>query len=200
MEKNKEYKNIIYGGSFNPLHIGHLDIIDQIIHNYKFKKLIIQKVLKPYYKDETGFLIKNIPLIEDLPLEVIEDKNGYLEKFLNRHNFKSSENLYVLGADSLSNIDKWESYKKIIQSINLLVFKRHEEVINEQHLQELGFEKYSDNEYLLKQGTRLIINKFCPPNISSSQIRQGKKKALTTEVFNNYSVRFSERLKCVTKT
>ena len=126
-----------FGGSFDPPHRGHFSIIQSCIKNTK-KLVLIPAKQSP--------LKENVPqvssyhrlqmlelLIKDLDSTVTIDnwetqgvKSNYTYdtiKYL-QEKYPKSRLSMVIGGDQIENFDKWKNYKKILDMVQLIIFKR----------------------------------------------------------------------------
>ena len=78
----------IYGGSFNPVHNGHLNIVKYILHQLKLDKIIVIPVGKPSHRADNlessasriemcRAAFENIPNVEVSEIEIAKDKTSY---------------------------------------------------------------------------------------------------------------------------
>ena len=188
--KEVKFNTIIYGGSFNPLHEGHLEIIKEIITKFNYEEFVVQKVISPYYKKSTDYQSRN--LVDKLPFKIIDDKTGYLIDFLKQNKMLKKTNLYVIGLDSLNSIKSWKEIKIITKNINILVFKRAGIEIDKNIMKDLGYQSKNDHFWTHTNRTSLMLYDYCPKNISSSQIRKNNSLELSEDVFKNYLHSFSK--------
>jgi len=129
----------ILGGSFNPIHIGHI-----LMCQYAFEQLDLEKVYlmpneKPPHKDES-FMInaderlqmcriieKKNDFIETISTEIGNNKTNYtvktMEKLL-KGKFKDHMIYFIIGADSLIQIETWKAYEKLFDLITLVCVMR----------------------------------------------------------------------------
>ena len=163
----------LFGGSFDPPHLGHLKISNISVKKLYLKKIYWVVTKKNPFKKKTLFSlsdrIKKAKKIskKDKAIKIIylEDKVkssrfiNVIEFFLKEYGKKD---LYlIIGSDNLINFHKWTSWKKIVKIAKLVVFPRK------------GYDKKSKKsvvvKYLKKQS--IIFIKSKPINISSSKIR-----------------------------
>ena len=161
----------IFGGSFDPPHLGHVDIVDAALSCLNIDKVIVvpaylnpfkSKVLAPpelrlKWLKEIFFPNKNVE-VDDFEL-TCKRKVPSLETVLH---FKDKyEKIYlIIGADNLKNLDKWYGYDELRKLVTFAVASRDEIDI--------------PNEYIV-----LHVDK----PVSSSSLRQNiKKKFLPLQV------------------
>ena len=125
----------LYGGSFDPPHLGHKTIVNYFIDKAD-KFLIIPshqsplKIHKPTNFSHREKMIKI--MFRDLPkkLKIVDfevtkktlftvDTIKHLEK-----EYPSYKKHMIIGADQYNNISKWKAYKYILNNVNLLVISR----------------------------------------------------------------------------
>ena len=159
----------VFVGSFNPVHNGHIKIVNYLLDNYLDKVIIIPT--KNYWNKQ------NLEKLEDRinMLKVFENKNIIIDTKNNNEDYTYSimDNLsieypndilyLILGADNLIQFNKWNNYKELLK-YHLLIINRNNIDI-EYYLKKL--EKH--NNYLI---TRELPN----IDISSTEIRKKIKE------------------------
>jgi len=131
----KKYIGIL-GGSFDPVHKGHLGISKIAIRKFKLKKIYWVVTKKNPFKNKTFYslnervnLAKKISRtqkkIQTIHLENIIKSSRTIDMvnyFIRKKNIK---NIYfIIGSDNLIRFHKWKSWKKIIKLVKLIVFSR----------------------------------------------------------------------------
>lgn len=128
----------IYGGSFNPIHIGHEKIANLVLKELNLDKLLVIPVGKPSHREnnlENPFfrfelckkVFENEEKIEVSDIEIQKDKTSYTyDTLLEIINIYGSEHEYfeIIGEDSLENFKSWKNYEKILDLCKLVVLKR----------------------------------------------------------------------------
>ncbi len=173
----KKKKIGIMGGTFNPIHIGHLILGQTALEQFQLDKVLFMPTKNPPHKRYDHILddairAKMVELaIEDNPnfeLSTFEmDREGitYTADTLSRLTklHPDEEYYFIVGADSLFYIDKWKDPHTIFRLSKLVAAVRNHKTIDEmlQRITEL-------NETF--QGSVELLNS---PNIdiSSSEIR-----------------------------
>ncbi len=170
----------IFGGSFDPIHIGHL-----FIANYSAEKLNLDKVFfvpakvspfkrhrKYLFSDDQRLEILKASISDNPKFEVsdFEIKKGKISytfitvEFFKR-NFQNS-NLYLLiGEDNLISFTKWKNWKEIISEVTIICYPRL--VINNKLKSKVSLEELENYR------SRIVFLEEAPViDISSSFIRQ----------------------------
>jgi nicotinate-nucleotide adenylyltransferase len=161
----------IFGGVFDPVHVGHLSISRSFLESnlidyllvlpspappHKKNRTIVSlehriKMLRIAYKSWEDVIISNLETRLPAPSYTLQTIN-YLQE-------SNPENVYFLciGEDSLKNFKHWFRYKQILEKVTLMVAERPE--VTDYHIAEEILEKS-------------IFVDHKPINISSTTIRQ----------------------------
>lgn len=127
----------IFGGSYNPIHFGHLIVAEEIREAYNLDKIIFIPVGIPSHKNEleissfhrfemVKLAIKENNYFEISDIEISENRKNYTIDTLNKlKRMYIKDNLFlIIGGDSAKNFHTWKNYKEILKNIKVLVFKR----------------------------------------------------------------------------
>lgn len=139
MERECKKKIGIMGGTFDPIHIGHLMLAEQAYDKFELDKVLIMPAGNPPHKDhEVSALTKHRVQMTRLAIEgnkhfelsTIEvERTGYTYTYETLENLKKenpdAEYYFILGADSLMEIHKWREPEKIFQCATVLVAARY---------------------------------------------------------------------------
>ena len=130
----------IYGGSFNPPHLGHLIVVDSVQDQLQFDKIIFIPAATPPHKiehtlapanarlDMTSLAVKHHPVFEVSDLEIRRGGYSYTVDTLNALTVlypKTSFSL-IIGADNFLEIETWKSLDQILALADLVVMNRAE--------------------------------------------------------------------------
>ncbi|MBO8161436.1 MAG: nicotinate (nicotinamide) nucleotide adenylyltransferase [Thermosipho sp. (in: Bacteria)] len=174
---NLENSIILFGGSFNPPHNGHV-IIAQLVREL-FKKAemhVVVSSVPPHKEVNVPFGIRyELAKIAfkklNLHVSDIEHKLGGISYAINtvEHYRKTYSNVfYLVGEDALISLEKWYKYQELLSKIKMLVYPRFKDAeILRRAESVLG--KLSDSIYYLD--LPLI-------QISSTIVRERLKKGL----------------------
>lgn len=130
-------KILIFGGTFNPIHNGHLILAEHCINEEGFDKVVFIPTMNPYYKDTLDFdtRLKMLKMaIKDndkFAYSSIENKynlEGKLYLILEKIAELSDDDITILiGSDSLMNLDWWYKIDEILKNYKILVLKRDDD-------------------------------------------------------------------------
>ena len=121
----------IFVGSFNPVHKGHIQIVDNILNKKIVDKVLIIPTGNYWNKNDIIDLNHRINM-----LEYYASKNIIIEKELNnlkytyliinelKKRYKKDELSLIIGADNIVDFDKWKEYKELLK-LNLIIVKRN---------------------------------------------------------------------------
>ncbi len=168
----------IMGGTFDPIHIGHMQLADQAFKEYELDKILFLPAHIPWMKKDRQITKESHRLemvrlaIEDFPyyeLSLVEIEAGgisytcqTLETLKKR--CPEDEFFFILGADSLLSIDKWVHPEKIMQMAVILAAVRD-------HCDRNMLEKQR-YELINKYHGHIFLLEMPPVHISSTLIRQ----------------------------
>lgn len=167
----------IMGGTFDPIHYGHLILAQNALETYELDEVMFVPSGTPWLKDSTKVLSRNKRVsmtgiaIEDNPcfaLSTIEiDREGNSYSYETVEELKKEQPMtefyFILGADSLLEIEKWKHPDRLMAECTLLAAVRDD-------CDENGLREQID--YLQKKyNARIHILPARRIDISSSDIR-----------------------------
>lgn len=172
----------IMGGTFNPIHNGHLSLAHSALEHFQLNEILFMPSGISWMKKGTDVLDSSLRLqmtelaIEDTPqfsLSTIEtDRDGdtytYETILLLKEQNPDTKYYFIMGADSLFSLEKWKNPDLILKNCTLLVSVRDD--YNMDALKKQIF--YLQNRY--KAEIKLLSME--PIDISSSEIRNRIKK------------------------
>lgn len=185
-------KLILFGGSFDPIHKGHLDVA-----RYSFEKIGVDKLFfipakrSPHKKDFPSvsdehratmirlaigkteqFEISDLELKRSAPSYTIDTVFEFKEDYGN-----SAEIFWLIGADAIKSLDRWHRVTDLVDACNVCVmyrsgFKRPDFTEFREHLGQNRVEKL--DKFVIS--TPLI-------DISSTDIRRNIARGLDVSAF-----------------
>jgi len=167
----KRYIGLL-GGSFDPVHKGHLGISNIAIRKLKLKKIYWVITERNPFKNKTFYSLnerikyakkisRNQKKIKVIHVENIIKSSrsiNVINYFIKKKNIK---NIYfIIGSDNLIRFHEWKSWKKIVKLANLLVFSRK------------GYDRKGMKSIVVKKfKNKIIFIKNKPIEISSTQLK-----------------------------
>ena len=166
-------KILIFGGTFNPIHNGHLILAEHCINEERFDKVVFIPTMNPYYKGTLDFdtrlkmlkmAIKDNDKFAYSSIEKKYNLEGKLYLILEKISELSDDDITILiGSDSLMNLDWWYKIDEILKKYKVLVLKRDDE--DEAIAMKIA-------EYKEKYGADIKVLNNKRVEISSSMIRE----------------------------
>ena len=173
-------KIAVYGGSFNPLHLGHKAIMEYLTleAGYDWVYLVVtpQNPLKEkaaYSKSGEERYAAAVEAVCRHPevhvwvdnIELEMDPPQYTIRTLDALKVREPENDFtlVMGADNLCGLDRWKDYRRILTEYGVAVFPRR------------GYHRGYARARLLREcpGARIRLLDAPLVTISSTEIREG---------------------------
>lgn len=132
-------KIAIFGGSFNPVHSGHLKIALYAKKECRLSKVIFLPNSAPPHKDSEGMAdaihrynmvslaIKGYESLEISDYEMNRTKPSYTIDTMRymRSLYKGAELYFIIGADSLYTLNLWRNYNDLIKECRFIVADRN---------------------------------------------------------------------------
>lgn len=128
----------ILGGTFNPIHNGHLAIAQAAKEQFSLEKVLFMPSGVPYMKnlqevlpasvrcEMTALAVRGIPYFEMSDMEAVTEGNTYtcrtLETLKSLH--PDTAYYFILGADSLYAIETWKNPKQIFKNCTIVAAVR----------------------------------------------------------------------------
>ena len=130
-------KVCLFGGTFDPPHLGHLIIAQTIFEAENFDQIVFVPAYQPPHKngikispvdqrlEMLNIAIKENPnfIISDLEIERkgLSYSIDTIVEYKKQNNLKSNELFYLMGSDSLKQFKKWKDPKMIIDESRVIV-------------------------------------------------------------------------------
>ncbi|TCT14902.1 nicotinate-nucleotide adenylyltransferase [Natranaerovirga pectinivora] len=186
---HKKMKMGIMGGTFNPIHFGHLILAESAYENLELDSVVFIPAGIPPHKQEEEIVSKKDRLkMVDL---AIDDNNHFevspieLDKKSISYSYETLEVLkkennntdyyFIIGSDSFYNIEKWKAPEILLSMCKLVVAARNDQNMDRLKQQKRVIEK--------KFKTSVHILNMPTIDISSSDIRDRVKYGKTIKYF-----------------
>ncbi len=191
LRKERPLRLGILGGTFDPIHFGHLRAAEEVLEALELEKIYLIPAALPPHKDRnpitpfqhrlamTRLAVKKAPDLEAMDLEGRRQGLSFSIETLRefRELFKTNlELFFILGTDAFMEIKTWKEYQRLFHYAHFVVIKRpgveSEEL--EPFLLSLGVGfKRGDkgNDFVIPSGNVLVYKEVTFMDISSTQIR-----------------------------
>lgn len=177
----------IMGGTFNPIHNGHLYLATEAREQYDLQQVLFIPSGTPYMKDQkeivsgefrtmmTMLAIQNNPCFSLSTIEIEKKGNTYTYETLEalKDMYPETELCFILGADSLFAIEDWRLPERIFASCKILAAIRDD----------ISIDKIKERTFYLEQkfDADISILKTAIVDISSSMIRKQIKEGISVK-------------------
>jgi len=197
----------LFGGTFNPIHMGHVQVIREVKKKFGLDKIFLIPSAFPPHKETEG-IIDGLDRIEMIRLSFSDDpdfvvsdvelkRSGFSFTIDTVRHFKSilPENTklyFIVGLDAFLEVDTWKSYKDLFLLIPFIVMSRAATGQRDTDLQWKHLESYIKSK--ISEGYRHSPSRPCyihdvkqpiflfqvtPVEISSTEIRECIRKGRT---------------------
>ena len=172
----------IFGGTFNPLHIGHYEMLRALENDSSIEKIFIMPDRIPPHKvcdflaeDDVRIEMCRIAAEDFSKAELClieferEGKSYSYDTVLNlKDKYKDKDFVFVCGGDMLVTFDRWYKYEELMKEVPFIAFKRSD--IDNTLFVEV-------TERLSQEGMKITLKEEIIPSVSSTEIREDFKKA-----------------------
>ncbi len=176
----------IFGGTFNPVHIGHLIIAQEIMMAKKLDQIRFLPNANPPHKSKTKLIDASDRFamlklaIEGYDSFVVDDyemhHDGYsytIDTMSHFENvFENTQLYFIIGADSLLELPLWKNAQELVDRFSFIVALRRGADLNRTVFEQLPFEKR------LQEKLKDSIVQTPVIDIASSQIRNRIEQGL----------------------
>ncbi len=135
----------LFGGSFDPPHIGHKAIVEAALNLKDIDKVIVMpaflnpfkseshltatqrlKLVKEMFKDEKKVEVSDFEVLQKQKVASITTVKHLLQKY---------DSIYlIIGADNLASLKKWQDYEELKKLVTFVVAKRDNIEIPEKYI------------------------------------------------------------------
>ena len=184
MKEKSEIANRIgiLGGTFDPVHIGHVSLGTAAISEANLEKLIVVPAyIQPFKQgkrvtdDEhrlamANIAFKDIPKTEISTLEIDRMRISYTFDTMSemKKQYPNKELFFITGTDSFMQVDRWYKGVELLENFSFIVSSRPgymEDELNEKI-----------KSYQALYGTQILKLAAQMPDISSTDIREAYRK------------------------
>lgn len=142
----------LFGGTFDPIHLGHTIVAEWMHFNLKLEKVFfIPNHIHPFQKKNNitpsdarvqmlSLALENYPQFEICPYEINRDNTSFAIETIRyfKKLYPAKELFYLIGKDNISEFHKWKEPEEIFKQAKVVVFNRK----GNEHPQSKYFEKF----------------------------------------------------------
>jgi nicotinate-nucleotide adenylyltransferase len=181
----------IYGGTFNPIHFGHLRTAEEVWAKFKLNKVVFMPCAQPPHKVDEEVIdslhrLKMVTLaitgnehFTASDLEVLRTGKSYtIETLVElRKQMPESDFYFILGLDAFLEINTWHRWEELFSQTNFIVTTRpgsKKTTISKMMPKEVRKQfKWQSKEQMFvhKSGKKVIFNPVTDINLSASRVR-----------------------------
>ena len=126
----------IYGGTFDPIHVGHVHVARWVLKHLRPRKLVFVPTSQNPHKTAptpSRHRLKMVELaveqmadtrLEVSRIEIDSDGPSYTVNTLTHFSLLHSNLLLVTGSDTMRSFSKWKSPERILELANILIVRR----------------------------------------------------------------------------
>jgi nicotinate-nucleotide adenylyltransferase len=179
----------ILGGTFDPIHLGHIELARQVKTQIKLDKIILVPNSTPPHRGSPSadsvtrlqmcqLATEDLDFIEVSDTEIMRPNKSYaIDTILElKKEYPNIHFFYIIGVDAALEILTWNSPQKILQECDLVISTRPEYSMTK-------FKDLIKNSFLKNFSTKISILELLTPKISATKIREN--------IINNIDI-FSE--------
>ncbi|MDX9869477.1 MAG: nicotinate (nicotinamide) nucleotide adenylyltransferase [Candidatus Cloacimonadales bacterium] len=164
-------KTGIFGGTFDPFHLGHLAVAKAFIQQMALDELFIIPAANTPLKHSFLFSFEQrLKMAElalaDLPQAIISDmdatgsQKSYTIELISRflQKYPQREIYFAIGEDNVAQLKEWKDYKQLLNMVKFVVFTRNTN----------NRDEWTQLDYM----DQLLFQKMPPIDISATEIRE----------------------------
>ena len=173
----------VYGGSFDPVHFGHLKTANSIKNELNFERLFLLPCFEPVHKNSLHYssierlkmlslAIKEFPSLEIDTREIDRGGSSFMIDTLIEllKEYKENNICLIIGMDSFISFKTWKKWDQFANLVHLIVLPRNSGQPSQNNLDtfELALDK---NDLKIKPNGLLYFSNSELIDISSTDIR-----------------------------
>ena len=180
---------ILFGGTFDPIHIGHIKLALHISNEFSHKVSLLPLGGVPNYKALPEAKLEDrlsmLSLVEtrynsQLEVDYTEANNPdysptyFTLKQLRLVYGKDMPLFFVIGGDSLFSIESWDNWQNLFELTNFIVAIRPDYPLETMsaNLKALITPRFSNEVNPFQAAGQIVFTTFAPIQVSSTQIRR----------------------------
>ena len=128
----------LFGGTFNPIHLGHVRAAEIVLHKFELDKILfIPSYIPPHKRsgdiaspnhrlEMVKLALESNPHFISCSIEIEARGTSYSILTLNKikKSYPDADIFFILGIDAFLEIDTWKDYKRVIDQCHFIVISR----------------------------------------------------------------------------
>ena len=130
----------LFGGSFDPIHNGHLFVIEELLSSARFEKFIVIPAGNPWQKSVAASGADRLAMVEIAlkdcmnkyrkleisRFEIDDSRPSYAFQSINYFTMQNpgANLVWIIGSDAFAKIDEWKEIEQVAKSVKFLVITR----------------------------------------------------------------------------
>ncbi len=169
----------IFGGTFNPIHNGHISLAEQLLGKGILDKILFMVSARPPHKNEpqvsaqqrlemVRLALSDRANMEPCDLEFKREGNSYTVDTMAqiREEYKNDNLFFIMGADSFVDLPRWKEPERLFKEVSFIVSDRSGAFLDETYQQKV-------KEIEEKFNPKVQFVPFLTPDVSSTELRSG---------------------------
>ncbi len=187
----------ILGGTFDPIHYGHLELAEAAGRLFSLDEIVLIPAAVPPHKlhrqitpfahriamlnlavqKNTTFHVSSIEQLLSTPSYTIDTL-----RHIQLHSVENRALYFIIGADAFMDIESWKQYKDVLKICHFIVFTRKGNKKEKLYylLEHLGYQQNADSWFNGKTKRYVHTSSHSLPVLSSSIIRKRIGRGETT--------------------
>lgn len=174
-------KICFFGGTFNPVHNGHVKLLENASKHFDFDKIIVIPTNIPPHK-EVIFSVSDDDRLNMCKLafdgmaevsdyEIKENNVSYTINTMRyfKEIYPDDEFYFLMGSDMLFMFEKWKSYKELISLISIVVASREDDESESLEIKKAKLEFDGAKIYIIKAEPYVVSSSFIRNKIKSGE-------------------------------
>lgn len=194
----------VYGGTFDPIHNGHLAVADRLSARFRFDRFLwVPAAVPPHKRDRqithachrVGMLALATASRPDWAISTVEldcEPPHYsvdtVARLYEAHP-EAAPLYFIIGADSFEDLHRWRDYLRLVESCHIIVTARPGYRLDAAHLPDAVRHRLVDlrgapgGETAAGEGTRIYLTADAFVDISSTEVRERARSGDSLEGF-----------------
>ena len=167
-------KVALFGGTFNPIHLGHLIAAEDVRRSLKLDNIIFVPVGNPAHKNRKRLIdakhrynmaklaIRGNPKFAISDYEIKKEGRSYSIETVNYFKEELGKNVklfFIIGSDIVPELHTWEGIKNLIKLCDFIIMTRPGYVTSENKIKKIGKLVHIKNEDISSREIRKLARK-----------------------------------------